>query len=103
MRNALIQKSFDDTVRLWDVEDGAEIARLQEPSQNYWLSGIAFHPKQLTLATLGEADTIIRVSGTSNLMQSTSAAAENARDGLPGMRVAMSREYIASYKPTYRY
>jgi WD40 repeat protein/energy-coupling factor transporter ATP-binding protein EcfA2 len=57
----LASKSFDDTVRLWDVDDGAEIARLQEPSQNYWLSGIAFHPKQLTLATLGEADAIIRV------------------------------------------
>lgn len=54
-------KSFDGTVRYWDANEGKELARLHEPSQNYWLSGIAFHPTQPVLATLGAGDTIIRV------------------------------------------
>lgn len=59
--NYLASKSFDDTVRLWDVGSQKEIARLPEPSQNYWLSGFAWHPHRLSLASLGNGDTIIRL------------------------------------------
>jgi small GTP-binding protein len=58
----LASKSKDDTVRLWHCDTGKNIAVLDEPSvSNHWPPGLAFHPKEPVLATLGERDTVIRI------------------------------------------
>jgi WD40 repeat protein/GTPase SAR1 family protein len=52
----LASKANDDTVRLWRCDTWQEIARLSEPSLDGWLYGLAFHPTESVLATLGEED-----------------------------------------------
>jgi WD40 repeat protein/predicted ATP-binding protein involved in virulence len=58
---SLASKSFDGSVRLWNMSNRRTICKLHEPSQDYWLSRLAFHPSRPTLATLGASDTIIRI------------------------------------------
>lgn len=57
----LASKSHDGTVRLWRCDTGECIAVLYEPSSNDWLSGLAFHPREPMLATLGNRDSVIRI------------------------------------------
>lgn len=54
-------KSEDGTVRLWECDSGRTMAVLQEPSAEDRLGGLAFHPTEPILATLGEKDRVIRV------------------------------------------
>ena len=55
-------KSVDNTVRIWNTDTWAEVARLPEGAahDSTWC-GLAFHPHGPVLATLGEGDTIIRI------------------------------------------
>jgi small GTP-binding protein len=57
----LASKSRDGTVRLWRYDTGENIATLHEPTSGYRTSSIAFNPKTLVLATLGEEDLAIRI------------------------------------------
>jgi WD40 repeat protein len=60
----LASKSMDDTVRLWRTDTWESIAVLDEPvsrGRGYYPNGLAFHPSQPMLATLGERDSHIRV------------------------------------------
>lgn len=57
----LASKSADDTVRLWRTSDWETVAILEEPHSKFAFSGLAFHPSQPTLATLGDKDKVIRV------------------------------------------
>lgn len=49
----LVSKAWDDTVRLWRTDTGVTLAILDEPSADYNSSGLAFHPTEPILATLG--------------------------------------------------
>lgn len=57
----LASKSADETVRLWSLEIEEPIAVLAEPLGKTWLPGIAFHPLEPILATLGQDDLVIRL------------------------------------------
>ena len=57
----LATKSGDGTVRLWEPDSGSMLAVLQERSSEIILGGLAFHPSEPILATLGENDTVIRI------------------------------------------
>ncbi|HWT03542.1 MAG TPA: TIR domain-containing protein [Pyrinomonadaceae bacterium] len=57
----LASKSSDGSVRLWRLNTGELITVLNEPSSNTIHTGIAFHPAEFILATLGEEDTVIRI------------------------------------------
>ena len=57
----LATKSADSTVRLWRTDNWETIAILEEPHSKFAFAGLAFHPTQPTLATLGEKDKIIRI------------------------------------------
>jgi len=71
----LASKSADGTVRLWRTDTwGAAVAILQEPASGYWLPGLAFHPHQPMLATLGDHDAIIRVWDLAPLLGITSTS-----------------------------
>jgi WD40 repeat protein len=71
--NLMASKSLDGSVRLWRSVDGAWqsgelVGVLEEPSVDsmvaqglYCGAGIAFHPREPVLATLGDEDTSVRV------------------------------------------
>ncbi len=62
-------RNGDDTVRLWRCDTWQPIAVIPEPASNAWLPGIAFHPHEPVLATVGsdpganldEFDTLIHI------------------------------------------
>lgn len=62
-------RSDDDTVRLWHSATGTCVAILSEPTSHYWMPGLAFHPRQPLLATVGsdpgtreeESDRVIHI------------------------------------------
>jgi len=58
----LASKSYDGTVRIWRCDLWQEVAVLEEPTSDAkWPPGIAFHPKDSILASLGEDDKIVRL------------------------------------------
>ena len=58
----LASKSDEHTVRLWRGDATAPLAILEEPTEpQLWLGGLAFHPHQPWLATLGQHDRAIRL------------------------------------------
>ncbi len=57
----LASKSWDGTVRLWRTDTWETVYIIHEPASGKVLPGIAFHPTEPVLATLGEEDTEIRV------------------------------------------
>lgn len=58
----LASKSDDNTVRLWRGDATAPLAVLEETTEaQLWLGGLAFHPLQPLLATLGNQDRTIRL------------------------------------------
>src|SRR5215510_4755445 len=52
----LASKSRDHTVRLWRCDTWEVVAVLDEPGSARWLSGLAFHPHTLALATIDEGE-----------------------------------------------
>jgi WD40 repeat protein len=57
----LASKSADGTVRLWRSDSWETAAILPEPHSGTTFAGLAFHPSQPILATLGEEDTAVRL------------------------------------------
>jgi GTPase SAR1 family protein len=57
----LASKAKDGTVRLWRCGTWEIVATIEEPNSDWWAAGVTFHPKTMTLATLGEQDTVIRL------------------------------------------
>jgi WD40 repeat protein len=57
----LASKSADGTVRLWRCDTWETVAILAEPAGHEWSAGLAFHPTEPVLATLGDNDTIVRI------------------------------------------
>ena len=57
----LASKSSDGTVRFWDCKTWDFLGVLPEPASNFWPPGLAFHPTDAVLATLGRRDTCIRL------------------------------------------
>jgi WD40 repeat protein len=51
----------DSKVKLWRTDTFKEIASLNEPSDEMWFAGIAFHNHEPILATLDKNDTNIRI------------------------------------------
>ncbi len=56
----IVSRSRDDTVRLWRGDSLEVVATLEEPTSG-WLPGLAFHPMEPLLATLGEGDHVVRI------------------------------------------
>jgi small GTP-binding protein len=46
-------RSRDSTVRIWHSKTGACLAKINEPSNDAWMPGLAVHPTGLLLATVG--------------------------------------------------
>lgn len=57
----LASKSLDGTVRLWDCWSWEESEVINEPTPDHWAPGIAFHPQEPLLATLGTNGRGVRV------------------------------------------
>ncbi|NWG16957.1 MAG: hypothetical protein HXY41_10005, partial [Chloroflexi bacterium] len=57
----LASKSMDGSVRLWRCDTWETVEIVEEPASRSWTAGLAFHPKRPVLATLGEADMVVRV------------------------------------------
>src|SRR5262249_41894406 len=58
----LASKSLDDTVRIWRCDTWQIVKELAEPTIPSSIhAGIAFHPTEPVLATLGDYDTTIRI------------------------------------------
>lgn len=58
----LASRAEDDTVRLWRISQKNEVSQLVEPLPSHRLvTGIAFHPTENKLATLGEKGKTIRL------------------------------------------
>jgi small GTP-binding protein len=57
----LATKSLDGTVRIRLSTSGETVALLAEPASNGAFAGMAFHPYEPVLATLGEKDEVIRI------------------------------------------
>jgi WD40 repeat protein len=60
----LASKSRDGTVRLWRTDTWEPVATLDEPpypSLQFWHPGLAFHPRDPVLATLGDKETSVRI------------------------------------------
>ena len=58
----LASRAEDDTVRLWRISQKVEVSQLVEPLPPHRLvTGIAFHPTENKLATLGEKGKTIRL------------------------------------------
>ncbi len=57
----LASKSCDGTIRIWRTSTWETVAILSEPSSGHSTPGLAFHPTDPVLATLGEMDTVIRI------------------------------------------
>lgn len=78
-------KSDDDSVRLWRAEDCSLLAVLQEPTDHQlWLGGLAFHPTEPMLASLGKKDREIRLwkLDTARLLALPRASSESSFSGL---------------------
>lgn len=54
-------KGNDGFVRLWSVEQEALVGEIPESGSPKWGVGVSFHPRQPTLATLGENNRVVRV------------------------------------------
>jgi small GTP-binding protein len=57
----LASKSLDNTFKIWRTDDWTCVASLPEESVATDFGGLAFHPEQSILATLGDYDTVIRI------------------------------------------
>jgi len=58
----IASKDSDNLVSIWSVSNWDQIGQFTEVAdQKDAFSGIAFHPREMTLATLGEGDTVIRI------------------------------------------
>jgi GTPase SAR1 family protein len=57
----LASKGMDGVVRLWECRTWKPVATLDEPASSFWPPGLAFHPGEPTLATLGAFDQEIRI------------------------------------------
>lgn len=57
----LASKSVDGTVMLWSCHTGENIAAFEELGSGDDSFGLAFHPKEPLLATLGEWDRVVRI------------------------------------------
>jgi class 3 adenylate cyclase len=57
----LASRGGDDTVRLWRCDSWECIGVIPESSSRHGGRGLAFHPEQPVLATLGERDTVIHI------------------------------------------
>lgn len=57
----LASKSLDGTVRFWRCDNWANIGSFEEEGSSYWTPGLAFHPRQPILASLGFEDHMIRI------------------------------------------
>lgn len=57
----LASKSRDSTVRLWRTDNWQTVDSIEEPASGKTTPGLAFHPSEPVLATLGAEDTVIRV------------------------------------------
>jgi small GTP-binding protein len=57
----LASKSLDGTIRLWNCSSWEPIGALDERMQDRWHPGLAFHPTEPVLATLGESDAVVRI------------------------------------------
>ncbi len=59
--NFLASKSLDGTIRIWRCDTWQVVDIINEMASRYWTAGLAFHPKQPVLATLGSDDTLMRI------------------------------------------
>jgi WD40 repeat protein len=57
----LASKSFDGTVRLWRADSGEQALEIAEPVSRTYITGLAFHPTEPLLATLGGRDRVVRI------------------------------------------
>lgn len=57
----LASKGKDSCLRLWRCDKWEHVASINEPCLNSFFSGLAFHPHETKLATLGEKERAIRV------------------------------------------
>ncbi len=57
----LASKSADDTVRLWRCDNWKPVAKIVDPIKSDLCNGLAFHPKERQLATLGDSQGKIRL------------------------------------------
>jgi small GTP-binding protein len=57
----LASKSNDGQIRLWRTDSWQTVAILEEPNTHGYATHLAFNPKDRTLATLGEDETVIRI------------------------------------------
>ena len=57
----LASKSSDGTVRLWSCDTWEQLAVIDEPTFKSLPFGLAFHPSEPILASLGDADISIRI------------------------------------------
>ncbi len=64
----LASKSWDNTVRIWDLAKRVTIATFPEPSGLYWPSSLAFSPVDPLLATLGDRDKSVRLWNVESLL-----------------------------------
>lgn len=57
----LASKSMDGEVRLWNMEKRTVVGVLSDPRSQYFMTGVAFHPKEYKLATLGGDNNGVRI------------------------------------------
>ncbi len=57
----LASKSRDGKIRLWRTDTWETVAIIEEPASGKLMPGIAFHPSEPVLATLGEEDMVVHV------------------------------------------
>jgi GTPase SAR1 family protein len=57
----LATSSMDGTVRVWRTDTWEPVARIAEPTTEFWPQGIAFHPSRPLLATFGDKDRVVRI------------------------------------------
>lgn len=57
----LASKSRDGTVKLWRTDPWEVVTEIPEPTAEKFSSGLAFHPHEPFLATLGDQDTVVRL------------------------------------------
>jgi small GTP-binding protein len=78
----LASKSNDHTIRLWHTDRWETIAVLDETTEAYWTSGMAFSPHRLRLATQGGSSQGVDIriwDLDTKLLLSNNAAAESVR------------------------
>lgn len=54
-------KSYDGTIRFWRCDTWTQVEVLPEAGPVNWHAGLAFHPEQPILATLGDNGSVIRI------------------------------------------